>query len=65
MLNKRLDLLHQKQIQVNIEDARNYNLMSMILDNFMPDTIVQLAAVSHADKSNKDPHTTFDHSLRT
>ena len=44
MLNKRLDLLHQKQIEVNIEDARNYNLMSMILDNFMPDTIVQLAA---------------------
>ena len=39
--------------------------MSMILDKFKPDTIIQLAAVSHANKSNKDPHTTFDHSLRT
>jgi len=26
---------------------------------------VHLAAVSHANKSNKDPHNTFDHSLRT
>ena len=30
-----------------------------------PDVIIQLAAVSHANKSNKDPHSTFDHSLRT
>jgi len=65
MLNTRLDLLHANQIEVNIEDARNYNLMSMVLDNFKPDTIIQLAAVSHANKSNKDPHTTFDHTLRT
>ena len=25
MLNRRLDLLHKNQIEVNIEDARNYN----------------------------------------
>ena len=30
-----------------------------------PDIIIHLAAVSHANRSNKDPHTTFDHSLRT
>ena len=24
-----------------------------------------MAAVSHANRSNKDPHSTFDHSLRT
>ena len=29
------------------------------------DIIIHLAAVSHANKSNKDPHSTFDHSLRT
>ena len=29
------------------------------------DVIIHLAAVSHANKSNKDPHSTFDHSLRT
>jgi nucleoside-diphosphate-sugar epimerase len=27
--------------------------------------VVQLAAVSHANKSNKDPYSTFDHSFRT
>lgn len=31
----------------------------------MPDIVIHLAAVSHANKSNKDPHSTFDHSLRT
>ena len=65
MLNRRLELLHKNRIEVNIEDARNYNLMSMTLEKFKPDTIIQLAAVSHANKSNKDPHTTFDHTLRT
>ena len=30
-----------------------------------PEVIIHLAAVSHANRSNKDPHTTFDHSLRT
>ena len=30
-----------------------------------PHIVIHLAAVSHANRSNKDPHTTFDHSLRT
>ena len=65
ILNQRMDLLHENDIQINIEDARNYNAMSMLLGKEKPDVIVQLAAVSHANKSNKDPHTTFDHTLRT
>jgi nucleoside-diphosphate-sugar epimerase len=65
ILNQRMDLLHENDIQINIEDARNYNAMSMLLGKYKPDTIIQLAAVSHANKSNKDPHTTFDHTLRT
>ena len=65
MLNKRLDLLHKNNIELNVEDARNYNSMCMLLDDYKPDFIIQLAAVSHANKSNKDPHSTFDHSLRT
>ena len=40
--------------------------MSLLIGQHKPDVIVQLAAVSHANnKSNKDPHTTFDHTLRT
>jgi len=30
-----------------------------------PKVVIHLAAVSHANRSNKDPHSTFDHSLRT
>ena len=65
MLNQRMDLLHDNDIEINVEDARNYNAMSMLLSRQKPDVILQLAAVSHANKSNKDPHTTFDHTLRT
>lgn len=65
ILNQRLDLLHENDINIDIEDARNYNAMCMLLDRHKPDIIIHLAAVSHANKSNKDPHTTFDHTLRT
>jgi len=65
ILNQRMDLIHDNGIEINIEDARNYNAMSMLLGKYKPDVIIQLAAVSHANKSNKEPHTTFDHTLRT
>ena len=65
ILNQRIDLLHDNDININIEDGRNYNAMCMLLGKVKPDVIIQLAAVSHANKSNKDPHTTFDHTLRT
>ncbi len=65
LLNKRLDLLQKNNIELNVEDARNYNSLSMLLLKYNPNVIIQLAAVSHSAKSNKDPHSTFDHSLRT
>ena len=65
ILNQRIDLLHDENIEMNVEDARNYNAISVMLGKYKPDVIIQLAAVSHANKSNKDPHTTFDHTLRT
>ena len=65
ILNQRMDLLHENEIELNVEDGRNYSAMSLLIDKHKPDVIIQLAAVSHADKSNKDPHTTFDHTLRT
>lgn len=40
-------------------------MLSRLLSGFKPDCIVHLAAVAHIDRSNKDPHSTFDHSLRT
>ena len=65
ILNNRIDLLKKSNIDLLIQDAREYHAMSRLIEKVTPDIIVHLAAVSHANKSNKDPHTTFDHSLRT
>ena len=65
ILNNRIDLLNQNNINFKILDARDYHLISKSYDEINPDIIIHLAAVSHANKSNKDPHSTFDHSLRT
>jgi nucleoside-diphosphate-sugar epimerase len=65
MINERLDLLRAANIEMHPQDARDYHAMSRLLDTFKPDVIVHLAAVAHANRSNKDPYSTFDHSLRT
>ena len=64
-INERINLLNKKKIKLSFCDARNYNELSLSLDKFKPDIIIHLAAVSHSNVSNKDPHSTFDHSLRT
>tara|TARA_B110000259_G_C14014189_1_gene400699 strand:+ start:844 stop:1842 length:999 start_codon:yes stop_codon:yes gene_type:complete len=63
ILDERLKLL--SGIKTYFEDARDYDKMSRLYDKIEPEVIVHLAAVSHAGRSNKNPHTTFDHSLRT
>jgi len=65
VLNNRLDLLNVNKINFQITDARDYHALSKLISSYKPDFIIHLAAVSHANKSNKDPHSTFDHSLRT
>lgn len=65
MINSRLDLLRAANIPLHILDAREYHGLSHCLNQIKPQIIVQLAAIAHANKSNKDPHSTFDHSLRT
>lgn len=65
ILNERLDLLRYADIPVQLQDARDYHALSRLLSEFKPDIVIQLAAVSHANRSNKDPYSTFDHSLRT
>jgi nucleoside-diphosphate-sugar epimerase len=50
---------------VHIQDARDYHALSRLLSDIAPTSIVHGAAVSHAGQSNKDPFSTFDHSLRT
>lgn len=65
ILNERLDLLRAAGVPLHPQDARDYHALSRILTQIKPQVIVQLAAVSHAGRSNKDPYSTFDHSMRT
>ena len=65
ILNSRIDLLKKNNIDLKVQDARDYHEISKLYEEINPDVIIHLAAVSHANRSNKDPHTTFDHSLRT
>jgi nucleoside-diphosphate-sugar epimerase len=65
ILNNRLDLISKNKIKFIVQDARDYHACARLYEKINPDIIIHLAAVSHANKSNKDPHTTFDHSLRT
>ena len=65
ILNNRIELLNKNEINLIIQDARDYHAISKVYGDIDPDIIIHLAAVSHANKSNKDPHSTFDHSFRT
>jgi len=65
ILFDRQRLLREAGIPLFVQDARNYHALSKLVTNQSPQVVVQLAAVSHANKSNKDPYNTFDHSMRT
>lgn len=65
ILKERFELLDENKIDFQELDARNYHDLHQCFNDYKPDVVIQLAAISHANKSNKDPHSTFDHSLRT
>ena len=65
LLNERQSLLSKAGITLCVQDARNYHALCKLISDIEPDVVIQLAAVSHANKSNKDPYSTFDHSFRT
>lgn len=62
---ERLDLLRTQGVPLHIVDARDYSALTRALEDISPDVVVHLAAVAHANRSNKDPFSTFDHSVRT
>lgn len=64
-INERLELLRGAKIGLQVLDVRDYSLTTRALSEIEPDAVVHLAAVAHANRSNKDPFSTFDHSLRT
>lgn len=65
VIQQRLDLLREHDIPLLVLDSRDYHRLSETIAEVNPDALVHLAAVAHANRSNKDPHSTFDHSLRT
>jgi len=65
ILHERQRLLKDSRIPTYIQDARDYQALSRLINQIKPQVVIQLAAVSHANKSNKDPYSTFDHSFRT
>ena len=65
LINERLRLLREQEIPLHVLDARDYHALSRCLSDIKPQVVVQLAAISHANRSNKDPYSTFDHSFRT
>jgi nucleoside-diphosphate-sugar epimerase len=65
ILLERLERLHDAGVPLHRQDARDYHALCQRLNDVQPDTIVHLAAVAHANRSNKDPYSTFDHSMRT
>jgi nucleoside-diphosphate-sugar epimerase len=65
VITERLRLLQDAKIPLLVQDARDYHALSHLLTRTNPQVIIHLAAVSHANRSNKDPYSTFDHSLRT
>lgn len=64
-INERLNLLRNAKIALHIIDVRDYHVVSHTLNEIKPDVVVHLAAIAHANRSNKDPFSTFDHSMRT
>ena len=65
ILKERINLLKKNRINIIKIDARNYKKMSKLVDKVNPNYIYHLAAVAHANVSNKNPFSTFDNSLRT
>jgi nucleoside-diphosphate-sugar epimerase len=65
LIYERLAELREAGIPLHVVDARDYHVLSRSLQDIGADCIVQLAAIAHANRSNKDPYTTFDHSFRT
>lgn len=66
IIHQRLDLLYEAGIELHPVDARDYHALGQLLNHqIKPQVVIHLAAVAHAGRSNKDPYSTFDHSLRT
>ncbi len=65
ILKERQDLIKNNKIKLIIGDSRDYAFISKNVKLIKPNYLIHLAAVAHANISNKDPYSTFDNSMRT
>jgi len=65
ILNERMELLRKANVSTYVQDIRDYHSLNKLVKKIQPQVVVHLAAVAHANQSNKDPYSTFDHSFRT
>lgn len=65
IIHQRIEKLRGAGIPLHVQDARDYDALSRVLSEVQPQVVVHLAAIAHAGRSNKDPMSTFGHSLRT
>ena len=64
-LKERLKLLKRNKIKVTNVDAKNLDKLKKIFLKIKPQVVIHLAAVSHADRSNRNPNRTFENSVLT
>ena len=62
ILENRIRLLKKNQIKIFIKDAKDKKIIQTY-KKIKPSIVIHLAAVSHANKSNKDPQNTFENSI--
>ncbi len=65
IINQRIQMLRNAKVPIHIQDCRDYHAIQRYMEEIKPQVIIHLAAVAHANKSNRDPYSTFDHSFRT
>ena len=53
-VNQRLELLRQAKVPLHVIDCRDYHAFSYCLGAIKPNVVVQLAAIAHANRANKD-----------
>ena len=65
ILEERVKLLKKFKIENNKIDANDKVNLEKILNEYRPDIVVHLGAVSHAKESNLNPHTTFKNNFNS
>lgn len=65
ILSERLELLERAGIPLHVLDARDHAALEALIAELGPQSVVHLAAISHAGKSNQDPLRTLDFNLGT